>query len=250
MTRHNFSTYGPDGQRLRGYLATPATPGPWPGVVVIHEAFGLTADMARQADRFAERGYLALAPDLYARGFTPVCLVSTMRQLIGGRDGRALHDIEAARASLLAREDCTGKIGVIGFCLGGGFAILAAGKGFDVSAPNYGAAPKDLRAVLEGGCPIVGSYGAKDSKPLRGTARRLEVALTELGIEHDVKEYPDAAHSFMTEGTGKWAWTERVSGLRFVPDAAEDAWARVFGFFDRHLGTTPPPAVDAATPAR
>jgi carboxymethylenebutenolidase len=239
MTRHNFSTYGPDAVQLRGYLATPTTPGPWPGVVVIHEAFGLTADMARQADRFAEHGYLTLAPDLYGHGFTPVCLVSTMHQMVRGRDGRALRDIDAARSALQAREDCTGRIGVIGFCMGGGFAILAAGKGFDVSAPNYGAAPEDLRGALAGGCPIVGSYGARDGKALRGTAQRLEATLTELGIEHDVKEYPEAAHSFMTEGTGPWGWTERVSGLRFVPEAAEDAWARVFRFFDRHLAATP-----------
>lgn len=235
MTRHNFAAYGSDRQQLRGYLARPTTPGPWPGVVVIHEVTGLTADMARQADRFAERGYLALAPDLYAHGFRPACLVSTMRQAIMGREGRALRDIDRARVALLGHQDCTGKVGIAGFCMGGGFAVLAAGRGFDVAAPNYGPAPKDLRAALEGSCPMVASYGAKDSKALRGTAQRLETTLTELGIEHDVKEYPDAAHSFMTEGTGRWAWTERVSGLRFAPDAAQDAWARVFGFFDRHL---------------
>jgi carboxymethylenebutenolidase len=235
MTRHNFTTYGSDGKQLRGYLATPTSPGPWPGVVVLHEVLGLTADMARQADRLADHGYLALAPDLYAHGFTPTCLVSTMRQAITGREGRALRDIDQARSALLDREDSTGKVGIIGFCLGGGFAILAAGRGFDASAPNYGPAPKDLHAALAASCPMVASYGAKDSKSLRGTAQRLETTLTELGIEHDVKEYPDAALSFMTEGTGAWAWTERVSGLRYVPDAADDAWSRIFAFFDRHL---------------
>jgi carboxymethylenebutenolidase len=191
--------------------------------------------MTRQADRFAENGYLAMAPDLYSHGFTPTCLVSTMRQMITGREGRALRDIDAARQALVENPKCTGKVGIIGFCMGGGFAILAAGRGFDASAPNYGMAPKDLRAVLEGGCPMVGSYGAKDGKQLRDTPERLETTLTELGIDHDIKTYPNAAHSFMTEGTGRWAWTERISGLKFVPDAADDAWGRVFAFFDRHL---------------
>jgi carboxymethylenebutenolidase len=235
MAQHNFSTYGSEPEQIRGYAAFPSGDGPWPGVVVIHEAFGLTPDMRRQADRFAEHGYLAMAPDLYAHGNTATCLVSTMRQMITGRDGRALRDIEAARKALVEFPKCTGKVGIIGFCMGGGFAILAAGRGFDASAPNYGMAPKDLRAVLEGGCPMVGSYGAKDGKQLRDTPERLETTLTELGIDHDIKTYPNAAHSFMTEGTRRWAWTERVPGLRFVPDAADDAWDRVFAFFGRHL---------------
>jgi carboxymethylenebutenolidase len=235
MAGHNFATHGSDVEQIRGHLAVPTGDGPWPGVVVIHEVFGLTADMKRQADRFAENGYLALAPDLYAHGFTPTCLVSTMRQMIKGRDGRALRDIEAARRSLQQDPTCTGKVGIIGFCMGGGFAILAAGRGFDAAAPNYGVAPKDLRPVLEGSCPMVGSYGGKDGEALRDTPERLESTLTELGIDHDIKTYPEAAHSFMTQGTGRWAWTERVSGLRFVPDAADDAWDRVFTFFARHL---------------
>jgi carboxymethylenebutenolidase len=190
--------------------------------------------MARQADRMAAQGYLAFAPDLYAHGTTAICLVSTMRQMLAGREGRALRDIDASRVALLEHPDCTGKVGIIGFCMGGGFAILAAGRGFDAAAPNYGMAPDNLRPVLEGSCPMVGSYGAKD-KQLLDTPVRLETTLTELGIDHDMKTYPDAGHSFMTEGTGRWAWTERVPGLRFVPDAADDAWARVFAFFGRHL---------------
>jgi carboxymethylenebutenolidase len=235
MAQHNFATYGSGSEQIRGYVSKPEGAGPWPGVVVIHEAFGLTPDMTRQTDRFAEHGYLAMAPDLYAHGNTPTCLVSTMRQMITGREGRALRDIDRARQVLQASSDCTGKVGIIGFCMGGGFAILAAGRGFDASAPNYGMAPKDLRATLEGGCPMVGSYGAKDGKAIRETPGRLESTLTELGIDHDIKTYPNAGHSFMTEGTGRWAWTERVPGLRFVPDAADDAWDRVFAFFGRHL---------------
>jgi carboxymethylenebutenolidase len=220
---------------MRAHLATPSQPGPWPGVVVIHEAFGLVDDMRHQADRFAENGYVAFAPDLYSYGFAPTCLVATMRTMLRGGGGRALEDIDAAREFVLGREDCTGKVGIIGFCMGGGFAILAATRGFDVSAPNYGIVPKNAEALLDGACPVVGSYGAKD-RELRNAAAKLERALDANGVEHDVKEYAAAGHSFMTKQTGKWAFVARIPGLGYVEDAADDAWSRVFAFFGKHLG--------------
>lgn len=240
MPSHNFSVM-PGDLRIEGHLATPASPGPWPAVVVVHELFGLTDDIRRQADRFAEQGYLALAIDLFA-GNTLRCLLSSMRGLMTGRGGEALERIEAARLALTARGDCTGKVGVIGFCLGGGFAILAAGRyEFDASAPSYGPLPKDPERALAGACPMVGSYGAKDLQ-LRGAARRLDEALTRLGVEHDVKEYPDSGHSFMTPHTGRWAFAEKLPGMGGPEADSADAWRRVFAFFDRHLRAGDGPA--------
>jgi carboxymethylenebutenolidase len=118
-----------------GHLARPAGDGPWPGVVVIHEAFGLTDDIREWADRLAGAGYLALAPDLFAWGATVRCLLGAFRSLNAGR-GRAFDDIDSARAQLLNDDDCSGSVGIIGFCMGGGFALLAASRGFDVAAPN------------------------------------------------------------------------------------------------------------------
>jgi carboxymethylenebutenolidase len=230
------TTYPASTGALRGYLATPTTAGPWPAVVVIHEAFGLTDDIRRQADRIADAGYLAFAPDLFSYGFAPRCLVATFRELFRPGGGRAIADIEAARAYVVGREDCTGKVGVIGFCMGGGFAILAATRGFDVAAPNYGVVPKDTERALRGSCAMVASYGAKD-RGFKGAAAKLERALTAQGVEHDVKEYPNAGHAFMTGHTGNWAFAERVPGVGYVPDAAADAWQRVFAFFDTHLRT-------------
>jgi carboxymethylenebutenolidase len=220
---------------LRGYLATPDGGGPWPGVVVLHELFGLTDDIRAQADRFAANGYLAVAPDLYAWGNTARCLVSTMRTLFTGR-GRALDDIQDARAFLANRADCTGKVGVIGFCMGGGLAVLAAPAGFDVAAPNYGDVPKDAERKLEGACPMVASYGGKDRR-LRGTAERLDAALSVLGLEHDVKEYPDAKHGFLFAHHGFAARAEPWL-VEFDPAAADDAWQRIFTFFSTHLQGT------------
>src|SRR5215472_3405891 len=93
----------------RGYLAVPpATPGPWPAVVVIHEAFGLNDDIRAKADEFAARGYLALAPDLYGGKFWIRCVRSAFAQ-IRANSGAAFTALEAARAYLAGREDCTGK---------------------------------------------------------------------------------------------------------------------------------------------
>ena len=220
---------------LRAHLAVPPVgTGPWPGVVVLHEVFGLTVDTRQQADRLAAAGYLAVAPDLYTAGGAARCLRSTFRALTSG-DGNAFGDIEATRAWLADRDDCTGRIGVLGFCMGGGFALLGATRGFDAAAPNYGPLPKDAEQVLRGACPVVASYGRRDVG-LRGAAARLESTLTRLGVDHDVKEYPDAGHSFLNRhGLGPLAVLERVAGFSYHEPSAEDAWARILRTFDRTL---------------
>jgi carboxymethylenebutenolidase len=201
-------------------------------VVVLHEIFGLTDDIRAQADRFAAAGYFALAPDLYAWGNTPRCLIATVRTMLTGA-GRALDDIDHARRYLTADPDCTGSVGVIGFCLGGGLAILASPSGFAAAAPNYGQVPKDAAQRLESACPIVGSYGGRDHQ-LKGAAAKLSAALDHAGVEHDVKEYPQAKHGFLFPHSGVARMAEPVF-VQFDPVAADDAWARIFAFFDAHL---------------
>ena len=222
---------------LRAVLAVPAGPGPWPGVVLVHEAFGLTEVMRRQAERLAAAGYLAVMPDLFTEGGVRACLVSTFRALAAG-EGRAFVDIETARGFLLAQPDCTGLVGVLGFCMGGGFALAAASRGFDAASVNYGRLPADLHQVLKGACPIVGSFGGRD-RSLPGAARRLDAALQDCGVVHDVVEYPTAGHAFLNDAESGPA------PLRFVlrhilgagpdPVAAADAWQRIETFFGEHL---------------
>ncbi|MTD57654.1 dienelactone hydrolase family protein [Amycolatopsis pithecellobii] len=222
---------------IRGYLAEPhrdvSGAPPWPGVVVIHDAVGLTEDARNITDRFATAGYLALAPDLYSRGGFFRCVKTVFRELATAQ-GQSFADISAARRLLAERADCTGKVGVVGFCMGGGFALVAATQGFDASAPYYGGLPKDL-SILDEACPIVASFGKRD-RMLAGTARKLEQELTDRGIPHDIKEYPGAGHSFANQfPIAPLNMLARYAGIGYHRESSEDAWRRVFTFFAKHL---------------
>ncbi|MEO8908055.1 MAG: dienelactone hydrolase family protein [Microbacteriaceae bacterium] len=222
---------------LYGALARPAGDGPWPAVVLVHEAFGIDEVMRRQVIRMARAGYLVLMPDLFAAGGSRRCLRATFRALSDGH-GRAFDDIEAARRQLLSRDDCTGRIGVLGFCMGGGFALVAAARGFDVSSVNYGMLPTNLDAVLGSACPIVASYGGRD-RYLRGSAAKLDAAADRAGLSHDVKEYADAGHSFLNDAPNGPAamrpLMELVIGAGPEPESAADAWRRIEKFFAANL---------------
>jgi carboxymethylenebutenolidase len=222
--------------QLRGVIAVPDGTGPWPAVVMVHEIFGIDEAMRSQITRLAEAGYVVLMPDLFSRGGARKCLTATFRALTHGT-GQAFDDIEAATELLRQRTDTTAKVGVIGFCMGGGFALLLASRGYDASAINYGMLPTDLDTALDGACPIIGSFGAKD-RQLAGAAARLEATLSEKNITRDVKEYPNAGHAFMNPnqaGGPFFGPLLRVSGAKPNPEAAADAWQRIERFFAKHL---------------
>lgn len=220
---------------LNGHLAVPSGREPWPGVVVLHEGLGLADDVRQHTDRFASCGFLAVAPDLYTAGGAPRCMLATFRTLLRRR-GTTFADIDAVRRWLTARDDCTGRVGVAGFCMGGGFALLAATRGFHAAAPSYPAgttaiAPEAMREA----CPIVASYGGADWMT-RGAAARLRATLEAQGVVHDIREYPGARHSFLSHhDRGPQAALVRLAGFGYDDDAAQDTWRRIFAFFDRHL---------------
>jgi carboxymethylenebutenolidase len=232
------------GGGMRGLLALPTAdppPGGWPGVLVIHDIVGFSRDIQRITRRFAASGYAALAPALYDGAGAPfLCVVRTFRDL-RNRTGPAFDRLEAAHRFLAQQPEVDGtRIGVTGFCLGGGFAIFLAARGeLQVCAPYYGdtpAAAEELRRV----CPVVAGFGERDTAFLPH-GRRLAEHLSELEIPHDVEIYPDVGHSYMNDHGGGplAALMRRVPPMHAGHDeaAAEDSWRRMLAFFGEHLSS-------------
>jgi carboxymethylenebutenolidase len=223
---------------MRAALAVPAVTGRRPAVIVIHEIFGLNDDIRRITGRFADLGYVALAPDLYdTSGARALCIARTMLAL-RRKDGPAFADLEAARTWLASRTDVDpSRTGVVGFCMGGGFALLYAVRApLGAAGVFYGDVPASADE-LSGVCPVVAGYGGRDRLFVR-QGRRLEDHLTALGVAHDVHVYPDVGHSYMSRHTGLMAtlaaWGPMAVG--FDAEAEADSWKRIEAFFRTHLG--------------
>lgn len=223
------------------HVAVPDVPGPWPGVVLVHDVTGMSGDLRHQADWLAREGFLAAAPDLFHRGGRLRCLRTAAKDL-GARRGRTFDDVESIRSWLTAHPRCTGRTGVVGFGLGGGYALaLAAEHGFSAASTNYGGCPEGAEQWLPRACPIVGSFGGADRTPLGGDAgRRLEGILTETGVEQDIRIYPGAGHGFMNHHdpadlTPVLRAIGRFRRSGYDDPATQDARRRIAAFFDRHL---------------
>ena len=218
------------------HLALPdAGVAPFPGVVVIHDIFGDSPDLRRHCMRFANAGYAAIGPDLY-RGGRPGCVVRALASMATGR-GLAYEVIDAARAYLAARDDVDAdRLGVVGFCMGGGFALIAAAdQSFAVAAPFYGAVPSKA-SRLRGVCPTIAQYGEQDTVYL-SHARRLARHLEELGVDHEVHIYDGVGHSFMNEHAGRFARLARHTPIHafYDPGTEAKAWSALLDFFRKHL---------------
>lgn len=232
----NVSIQTPRGA-MPAYLGKPQGAGPWPGVVAIHDAAGVTRDLHSQADWLASEGFLAVAPDLFHWGARWRCLFAAIRN-----PAHPLPDLDAARAWLAARDECTDQTGVIGFCMGGGLALmLAADHGFSVASVNYGGLTRDSQRALPRACPIVASYGDRDRWPgVRKVPGILEPALTAAGVDHDIKVYPDAGHGFLNDHdpddlSALDKVIAKLAAAGYHEPSTRDARRRILAFFRSHL---------------
>ena len=211
-----------------GFLALPDAGRRLPGVVVIHEAYGLNDGIKEITRRFAGEGYVALAVDLFAGRNRAICMARFMAGMLRGSVDRfGIGDLKQALSYLMALPEVDpDRVGAIGFCMGGAFAIAWActDDRLKAIAPYYAANPKPITAV-DRLCPVVGSYPEKDFTA--GAGRTLDVELTRRRIDHDIKIYPGARHSFFNE-----------QGRAYNREAADDSWQRVMKFFGTHLGAT------------
>jgi carboxymethylenebutenolidase len=208
-----------------GYLAMPDGSGPHPGVVVIHEADGLNENIRGISQRLAGAGYVALAVDLFAGRNRAVCMTRYMTGLLIGSVNRyGIDDLKGALTYMAKLHEVDAKrMGAIGFCMGGGFAIAWActDSRLKAIAPFYATNPRPLD-VAKRLCPVVGSYPEQDFTARSG--RALDAELTRDGIAHDIKIYPGAPHSFFND-----------RGRSYNAKAAADAWQRVLSFFGEQL---------------
>ena len=208
-----------------GYLAAPDGSGPFPGVVVIHEAYGLNDNIRDVCRRFAAEAYVALGVDLFHGRNRAFCMARMFGSwLVGKLDDPAVLELTSALGRLAARPEVDDqRLGAIGFCLGGMYAITWActDARLKAIAPYYGSAPRRKEA-LRRLCPVVGSWPEKDFTS--GAVATLEVALNARGVPHDLKLYPGTKHSFFNDRS-----------QAYHPAAAADSWERVLRFFGEHV---------------
>jgi carboxymethylenebutenolidase len=241
---------GAEGDQINGYVAIPAEPASEqgrPAIIVIHEAGGLGEHIRDVTNRFADLGYIALGVDLYTRegGPPPMGdLPALMARLFAMSDATVLGDLEGAADLLRAREDCDGKVGCIGFCMGGRYALLLACAsnrldavvdcwgGFihaatpeERSTPQRPTPPLELAERLS--CPLMAAIGAEDQNPSPEIGEQLRERASASGQEVTVDVYEEAGHAFFAD--------YRPS---YRPEPAMKLWERVVPFFARHLQGT------------
>ncbi len=225
-TQTRTVSFASDKHTLEGYLAAPNDPGPHPAVVVIHEAFGLNDNMRDIAQRFADEGYVALAVDLFAGRNRAVCMFRFFGGMfVNSLHHQGIHDLKAALTFLAQQPGVDAqRVGAIGFCMGGGFAIAWActDDRLKVIAPFYGTNPRPFEAVQRL-CPVVGTYPENDFTASQG--RKLDEVLDTYHVPHDIKIYPGARHSFFN-----------TTGRNYHAEASAAAWQRTLAFFKEHLG--------------
>ncbi len=219
-------TYPANNHHTPAFLARPQTAGPYPGVVVIQEWWGLLPHIKEVATRFARAGFVALAPDLYygAAATEP----DEARKLAMALDReRAVRDIDAAARYLGGLENVSpAKVGVVGWCMGGALALSTAASSDRIGATVafYGR-PLSEEDTARIQAPVLGLYGEADTGIPVTAVKEFEQALATHGVPHEIHIYPGARHAFFND--------TRLQA--YDPQAAADAWTRTLAWFRRYL---------------
>jgi len=235
---------GHNGDTISGYYARPLGDGPFPGVVLIMEIFGLLTHTKELARKFAAAGYITIAPDLYSREhfLDPTEARSAIMAKGGLADAVAIGDMEASARFLLDSPQSNGKIGSIGHCSGGRHSLLFACNSRSLSAAVvcYGGrvvvSPQDLSPAMPVAvvdmverldCPMLGLFGEADQNPNPQHVARLEEELKKHNKTYEIKSYPaPVGHGFFAD--------YRPS---YNQEAAVDGWERIFAFYGKYLAS-------------
>jgi carboxymethylenebutenolidase len=221
--------YPSNGSTTRGYLATPAA-GRGPGVIVIQEWWGLNDQIKGVADRFAEEGFVALAPDLFHGKMATIGEPDEAGKLFMALNAdEAAKDVRGSATFLKAHQaNASAKVGVIGFCMGGQVALLAGTVAPDevgAVVDCYGIHPHVKPDFQKLKAPVLGIFGGKDSSVSEAARSQLAKDVRAGGVTFEAHVYAEADHAFMNE--------QRKDVDR--AQDAEDAWQRAVGFLREHL---------------
>lgn len=217
----NVTYAGPNGIALRAYVAKPSTPGPHPAMLMIHEFYGLNADIIAKADKLAKEGYVVLAVDAY-RNATTTSIPRAIYLVSSTPNDQIQADIDAGYKYLAAQPDVDPKrIGVMGFCFGGGHSLLQgiANANYAVTVVFYGRLVTNANdlGVLKGS--VLGIFGEQDRAPSPEQARDFKAALDSKGIKNQITVYPEVGHAFLNSdnitqpGPAGAAWKELLTFL-------------------------------------
>ena len=212
---------------IGGFLATPEKPGRYPGLIVVHEWYGLNDWVKEQTVKLASEGFVALAVDLY-RGKVAADAGEAHELSRGLPDDRAVLDLMAGIVYLTTRNDVDHtRVGTIGWCLGGGYAVQLAMHVPRLGAcvVNYGALPTDPNDLQNIGAPFLGNFGADDRGITPADVQAFQKSMETIGRKVDIKIYDGAGHGFENPNN--------KDGYR--PQAAEDAWNRTIAFLNKSL---------------
>ena len=213
---------------VKGYLAKPSGSGPWPAMIVIQEWWGLDGQTKSIADRFAQEGYLAFAPDLYHGELAQLGDGDAAMKLVQKYGPTAHIDLQSLFDVLKSDPDCSGKIGSVGFCFGGRMSLtLSTTRPVDAVCTFYGGGMQtvfnQLRANLK--APVLGFFGDADVSIPAGTVEEFDNLLDDVGVEHEVIMYPNSGHAFFRDSDPSV----------YIPEASKDAWERAKKFFKKNL---------------
>jgi len=214
-----------NGHTCEGYLATPAS-GRGPGVIVIQEWWGLVPHIKDVADRLAAEGYVALAPDLY-HGKTTTEPDEAGKLMMSMKMDEAARDMAGAFDYLKAHNATTGKIGSVGFCMGGGLSLyLATLRPVDACVIYYGVVPGGVKPDINNiKGAVLGHYAENDAWASPETAEALRKQIAGAGKQVEFYTYPGTGHAFFNDDRPE----------AYVADAAKLSWERTLAFYKRHL---------------
>src|SRR3984957_21309492 len=237
-------TFASDGFDMQGYLARPKAPGSYPGVLILHEAFGLVEHERDVARRFANQGFIALAPNIYSRVGelkNASDMTEVRAKMFGLSDAQLVADFEAAAAYLRGQPGANGKVGSVGFCVGGRWTLLFASSSLKVDAaidcwggfitratPDSTATPERptpvIDLVVQLHCPLYVVCGEEDQNPSAVDVEELRKRLDQAGKTFHIDTFKNAGHAFFAD--------YRPS---YREKAAFELWPKMVDFFKTHL---------------